>query len=153
MTIDKFGKLQMVHATARDFLLQHDLDSDFAVKKTEAYTQIARACLTYLTGEEMRPPRTSGPGPSMDEPGKRTGFLVNACAAISYHLARADTLANDVLLLIGKFLKSNVLSWTEFIGRTQNVAPLFRAAKNLRIYLEACSVKKSPLSMSMSTII
>ncbi|KAL9046305.1 MAG: hypothetical protein Q9214_000827 [Letrouitia sp. 1 TL-2023] len=152
VTIDKFGKLQMVHETAREFLLRDDLDSDFAIDKTEAHTRITRACLAYLTGEEMRPPRTSRRGPSMNDASKRNEFSVYACAAFSYHLARADPLANDVLMLIGKFLKSNVLSWIEVIARTQNLTPLIRAAKNLRTYLEACIAESLPLGMSMSTI-
>ncbi|KAL9611229.1 MAG: hypothetical protein Q9167_004112 [Letrouitia subvulpina] len=152
VTIDKFGKLQMVHETAREFLLQDDLDSYFAINKTEAHTRIARACLTYLTGEEMRPPRTSRRGPSVNDASKRTEFSVYACAAFSYHLARADPLANDVLMLIEKFLKLNVLSWIEAVARTQNLAPMIRAAKNLRTYLEACTAERSPLGMSMSTI-
>lgn len=152
VTVDKFGKVQMVHGTAREFLLNDELESEFAINKTEAHTRIARACLTYLISEEMKPPRTSRHGSAMSVVGKRTEFSVYACAAFSYHLAKADPLANDVLGLADRFLKSNVLSWIEVIAQTQNLMPLIRAAKNLRTYLGSCAAERSPLDRSMQTI-
>ena len=119
VTVDKLGKVQMVHGTAREFLLNDDLDSEFTINKTEAHTQIARTCLTYLTSEEMKPPRTSRRGSTLNNLGKRAEFSVYACAAFSYHLAKASPLANDVLVLVDKFLRSNVLSWIEVIAQTQ----------------------------------
>lgn len=55
VTVDKFGRVQMAHETAREFLLKEHLGSEFAVNKTVTHTRIARACLTYLTGQEMNP--------------------------------------------------------------------------------------------------
>ena len=152
VTVDKFGKVQMVHGTAREFLLNDDLDSEFAINKTEAHTRIARACLIYLTGEEMKPPRTSRRGAAMNIPGKRADFSVYACTAFSYHLAKANPLAKDVFVLADNFLKSNVLSWIEVIAQSQNLIPLIRAAKNLRTYLNSCAADRSPLDRSMQTM-
>jgi hypothetical protein len=152
VTVDKFGKVQMVHETAREFLLNDDLESEFAIKNTEAHTRIARACLTYLTGEEMKPPRTSRRGSAMVTAGKRAEFSLYACASFSYHLSKADPLANDVLFLVEKFLRLNVLSWIEVIAQTQNLILLIRAAKNLRTYLNSCAAERSPLGKEMQTL-
>ena len=152
VTVDKFGKVQMVHETAREFLLKDDLESEFAVNKTDAHTRIARACLTYLTGEEMRPPRNGRRGPNIDVDGKRAKFSVYACQSFSYHLARASPFANDVLFLVDKFLKFNVLAWIEFVARTHDLVALIRAAKNLRTYLDSCTTERSPLDRSVQTI-
>ena len=152
VNVDKFGKVQMVHGTAREFLLSDDLESEFAVNKTEAHTRLARACLTYLTGEEMRPPRTGRRGSALDIAGKRAKISIYACSAFSYHLARASPFANDVLFLVDKFLKANVLSWIEFVARTHNLIPLIRAAKHLRTYLASCATERSPLDRSVQTI-
>ncbi|KAK4691880.1 protein SERAC1, partial [Lecanoromycetidae sp. Uapishka_2] len=152
VVVDRFGKVQMVHGTAREFLLRDDLDSEFAINKMEAHTRIARACLTYLTGEEMKPPRTSRRSSVMNTASKRVEFSVYACAAFSYHLAKADPLANDVLILAEKFLKLNVLSWIDFIAQTNNLIYLIRAAKHLKTYLDSCSTARSPLGTSMQTI-
>jgi WD40 repeat protein len=150
VTVDKFSKVQMVHQTAREFLLNDNLESEFAINKTKAHTQIARVCLTYLTGAEMKPPRSSRRGATM---GKRAEFSLYACAAFSYHLAKADPLADDILILTDKFLSSNILSWIEVIAQTQNLTPLIRAAKNLRRYLNSCAVERSPLSRELRTIV
>jgi WD40 repeat protein len=152
ISFDKFGRVQLVHGTAREFLINEDLKSEFAIDETEAHTRLARACLTYLTGEEMKPPRTSRRGSANDIAGKRAAFSVYACAAFSYHLARADPLANDVMDLVDKFLKTNVLSWIEVIARTQNLIHLIRAAEDLGVYLNACAAERSPLDRSMQTI-
>lgn len=152
VTVDKFGRVHLVHGTAREFLLNDRLESEFAINKTEAHTRIARTCLTYLTGEEMKPPRTSRRGPANNIAGKRAKFSSYACAAFSYHLSKADPLANDVLVLAEKFLKMNVLSWIEVIAQTQNLIPLIRTAKNFRTYLKSCAAERSPLDRSMQTI-
>jgi len=152
VTVDKFGNVQMVHETAREFLLHGDRESEFAINKKEAHTRMARACLTYLTGEEMKPPRTGRRGSAMRTTRKRAAFSIYACASFSYHLAHADPLASDVLFLVDKFLQSNILSWIEVIAQTQNLIPLIRTAKNLRIYLNSCAAERSPLGREMQTM-
>ncbi|KAH6681563.1 NACHT and WD domain protein [Halenospora varia] len=149
VTLDRSGKVQMVHETAREFLFDDDLRSEFAINKREAHTRIARTCLTYLAGDEMKPPRSGRRG---NTNAKRSEFLMYACAAFSYHLAKADPLANDILILVDKFLKKNILSWIEVIGRTKDLIPLIRTSKNLRTYLNACSAERSPLGTEMQTI-
>lgn len=152
VTVDKFGKVQLVHGTAREFLLNDRLDSEFAINKREAHTRIARTCLTYLTGEEMKPPRTSRRGSAINVAGKRAEFSSYACASFSYHLSKTSPLANEVLVLAEKFLKLNVLSWIEVVARTQNLIPLIRAARNFSTYLSSCAAERSPLDRSMQTI-
>ena len=151
VNVDKFGKVQMLHGTAREFLLNDNLESEFAINKTEGHTRIARACLTYLIGEEMKPPRSGRRGYTLNTGGKRAEFSAYACAAFSYHLAKASPMANDILVLVEKFLKSNVLSWIEVVAQTQNLILLVRAAKNLRTYLDKCAVERSPLDRSIQT--
>lgn len=152
VTVDKFGKVQMIHETAREFLLSKNLNSEFAVQKTDAHTRIARACLIYLTGDEMKPPRNSRRGSVMRLAPRKAEFSVYACAAFSYHLAKADPLAKDIFALVGKFLKSNVLSWIEIIAQKQNLNPLIRAARNLKTYLDLRTAVASPLGKSMQLI-
>jgi len=150
--VDKFGKVQMVHETAREFLLNDGLKSEFAVKRSDAHTRIARTCLTYLTGEGMRPPRTRRRGSATSDTLKRSEFSVYACESFSDHLVQSDPSANDVLALLDKFLKSNVLSWIQVIASTQNLITLIRTAKNLGTYLNACTADRSSFGREMQTI-
>ncbi|KAL9591797.1 MAG: hypothetical protein Q9179_007362 [Wetmoreana sp. 5 TL-2023] len=150
--VDKSKKVQMVHETAREFILDENLESEFAVRKMQAHTRIARACLTYLTGEEMKPPRSSRRGATINLALKRPEFSNYACGAFSYHLARADPLMDDILSLTDKFLKTNILSWIEVIAQTQNLNPMIRVAKNLKKYFNLCAAVRSPLGSSMHNL-
>ncbi|TVY91981.1 Vegetative incompatibility protein HET-E-1 [Lachnellula willkommii] len=150
VTIDRLDRIQMVHETAREFLLDANLKSELAVKPMEAHTRIAMACLAYLTGNELKPPRTGRCQASITT--KRSEFSQYACTTFSYHLANADPRSNDLLSLVDKFFKLNVLSWIEIIAQTQDLILFIRVAKHLRSYLGACSTERSPLSREVSLI-
>jgi len=152
VTVDIYGKIQMVHETAREFLLRRDLEFELAIKEKEAHTQMARACLTYLTGPEMKPPRAGRRGPAMTSPKKRTSFSNYACEAFSYHLSKSDPQSSEVLILLHTFLGSNVLSWIEVVAQTQDLVPLIRTARNLRRYFKIRSAEMSPLGKEMQVI-
>jgi WD40 repeat protein len=94
----------------------------------------------------MKPPRSNLRRSSINMPAKRADFSVYAYAAFSYHLSKADPLSSDLFILVEQFLKSNVLSWIEAIAESQNLSQLIRTSKNLRTYLSACSVERSPLN-------
>ncbi|KAF7156482.1 hypothetical protein CNMCM5623_010152 [Aspergillus felis] len=149
VAIDKFDRVQMVHETAREFLLNNSLNSEFAIDKADAHTRIARACLTYLAGEEMRPPRTNRRAISRTPAAKRSEFSSYASLQFSYHLTKANPLADDLLTLLDKFLKINIFSWIEVIARSKNLMPLIRTARNLKIYLNVCSSQRSPLATEL----
>lgn len=134
VTVDRYGKIQMVHETAREFLLLEGLESEFAIKAKESHTQMARVCLTYLTGFEMKPPLGKKRGPAASGSKKRTEFSRYACEAFSYHLCRAEPFRNDIMILLDKFFEANVQSWIEAIAQTQDLTLLIRTARNLREY-------------------
>jgi WD40 repeat protein len=100
----------------------------------------------------MKPPRINRRGSTMISSSKRTAFSLYACTSFSYHLAKSDPLANDVLVLVDNFLKSNVLSWIEVVTQTRNLTPLIRTARNLRTYLNLCAAERSSLGREMQTI-
>ena len=152
VTVDSFGKVQMVHETAREFLLNEDLQSELAINKADAHTQIAKTCLTYLTGVEMKPPRSIKPIPTTASVQKRAGFSLYACEAFSHHLSKANPHSNDLYFLVNKFLELNVLSWIEVIARTRNLVLLISTAKNLRTYLNARANELTPLGKESRTI-
>ena len=153
VTIDRLDTVHMVHETAREFLLDANLDSQLAIKPMEAHTRIAKACFIYLTGDEMRPPRTGRRHSSYSSIStKRSQFSEYACTTFSYHLAKADPRSNDLLSLVDKFLKLNVLSWIEIIAQTRDLMLFIRVAKHLRSYLNACSTERSPISREISLL-
>ncbi|MDI1493191.1 MAG: hypothetical protein OHK93_004979 [Ramalina farinacea] len=152
IVVDKFDRVQVVHETLREFLLEKDLDSEFAISKMEAHTSIARACLAYLAGDDMKPPRTGRRGPAAKFTAKKADFADYACMAFSLHLTKADAFANDVFKLTEKFLHSNVLSWIEFIAQTHNLMPLVQTARHLKSYHNHCAAARSPLGVPIRVI-
>ncbi|KAK0102071.1 hypothetical protein ONS96_006035 [Cadophora gregata f. sp. sojae] len=71
---------------------------------------------------------------------------------MSYHIAHSDPRSDELLALLDKFLKLNVLSWIEIIAQTQDLIFFIRVAKHLRSYLKACSIERSPLSREVSLL-
>ncbi|ETS86626.1 hypothetical protein PFICI_00454 [Pestalotiopsis fici W106-1] len=149
VVVDKFDKVQMIHETAREFLFNKDMVSEFSIEKKAAHARIAKVCLTYLASEELKPPRMPR---RTKAPHKRMDFAVYACIAFSYHLAHSDPQNGDVLRLLDRFLGLNVLSWIEFIAQGGNLNPLVSAAKHFQVYYNEASAERSPLGKDMRTV-
>jgi WD40 repeat protein len=145
VVVDKSGRVRMVHETAREFLVAGGLDSEFSIEKGKAHTRIARVCLKYLVGEEMKPLRKSRRRPLANSQATRLDFASYAYMAYSDHLSRADAQAAETFQLVVQFLRSNVLSWIETIAESQNLNQLIRASKHLKAYTNACAAERSPL--------
>jgi WD40 repeat protein len=150
--VDRLGKVQVVHETAREFLLDPQLESEFAVKKMDAHTRIAGSCLNYLSCDEMRPPRTRRGGSKSHTRGKRGKFAPYASAAFSHHLARSDPSSRSVFQCLHNFLKLNVLSWIEAIAETGSLTALIRAAEHLAHYSNGWAAIHSPLGPEMKIL-
>ncbi|KAI9775800.1 MAG: hypothetical protein M1839_000851 [Geoglossum umbratile] len=150
--VDRFEKVLVVHETAREFLLDTQLDSEFAVKKVDAHTRIARSCLKYLSSDEMKPPRTRRHGSKAPARGKRGKFASYASEAFSYHLARSDPSSRSIFQDLHKFLKLNILSWIEAVAQTHSLTALIRTAKHLGQYLDRWAAEHSPLGPEMKVL-
>ncbi|EFW23012.1 conserved hypothetical protein [Coccidioides posadasii str. Silveira] len=146
ISVDEFSNVRLAHETAKNFLLKDGLDSEFAVSETEAHTRMARICLLYLTGEAIKPRSTGGSRSTSAVHDTDSDFSVYACEAFSYHLVRADSREHDILLLVNKFLESNIIPWVEIMmAHNQNPILLIHTAKNLKKYVNSCATELSPL--------
>ncbi|KAJ3493169.1 hypothetical protein NLG97_g4905 [Lecanicillium saksenae] len=143
--IDKSGRVQMIHETAREFLLSQTSESEFSIHPKAAHTHMAKVCLQYLTGDEMRPPRimrrrnSAGIGP-------RDDFAFYTYNAYSYHLSKADPASLELFHLVELFLKSNVLTWIEAVASKMDLKQLIRSSNHLRTYANACAIEHSPVN-------
>jgi hypothetical protein len=127
------GKVQMIHSTAREFLLQGISDSAFCFDQGAANEHLAMVCLNYLTSDEMWPPRHPA---LLSKQSSRSLFADYACSSFSDHLI-ASSSPDELLLLVDKFFRRNVLSWVEYIAKEkQDLHHLTRACKNLQAFLE-----------------
>jgi len=143
--VDGFGRVQIVHETAREYLLAGKSRSEFAISKAEAHTRMAHVCLTYFVGKEFKPPRTTRRRSSADVLATRLDFATYASTAYSYHLAKAGPAEGKTFQLVGQFFGANILAWIEAIAQSGNLNQLIRASKHLKTYIDACMIQSSPL--------
>ncbi|KAL8772345.1 MAG: hypothetical protein Q9209_002557 [Squamulea sp. 1 TL-2023] len=55
--VDSQSRVQMIHQTARDYLLQADVHPEFGIEKPYGHKRLTLTCLQYLNGSEMKGPR------------------------------------------------------------------------------------------------
>ncbi|KAM7212469.1 hypothetical protein V8F06_012156 [Rhypophila decipiens] len=148
--IDNRGLVQVLHATVREFLLSEECKTVFRLDRTAANERLAVFCLTYLTSNEMRPPRH----PTMLGKGaERSCFAAYACTSFSENLVSASSTCVEMTMLLDKSLRTNVLSWIQFIlERKKDLYYLSNAAKNLRKYLDKRPTHPSSLDQQYRNI-
>ena len=134
--IDTQSRVQMVHQTARDFLLGSSDFSEFGVDKTVGHMRLLKTCLEYLNGPEMRGPRYRKLN-ARNIVQNRGSFVDYACNSFFDHIIHVSSQDDEVLLIVGKFLRSsNVLSWIEYIAQYSDLHRLIQAANVLKQFLE-----------------
>ncbi|KAF8428595.1 WD40-repeat-containing domain protein [Tirmania nivea] len=148
--VDRQMRVQMVHQTARSFLLTADLNSEFTINPVEDHKRLAFACLAYLNSDEMKPPaiRRIGRGPIR----KRSEFLNYACTSFSEHIRQSSSEDELLWQQLDWFLKTNILSWIEYIAETGNLYHMTFASKNLSNYLQRLVKYRAPLSPEVRRI-
>jgi WD40 repeat protein len=142
--VDKQSKVQLIHQTAREFLLGTSIDSEFAISRGAGHAQLAVACLRYLVGEEMSTPRHRRKSSAARIP-KKSCFADYASTAFSEHVKRASPSVDLPLTLLDNFLKTNVLTWIEYLATSKNLYHLVLTARNLKAYLQRRAEQRSPL--------
>ena len=149
--VDHNTRVQIIHQTARDYLLKEDIDSEFTVSGADGNFRLARTCLQYLNGDEMRAPR-SRKHANMPRTSKRSSFVDYACKMFSSHLDNARAENDELLLALKTFLQGNVLSWIEYVAQSGDLHYLTRTAKNLREYLKRRAKHRSPLGKQVQVV-
>jgi WD40 repeat protein len=145
VTVDRFNKVQLVHETVREFLLNPGLKSEFAVRLEDAHSRLAKVCLRYLTGGAMKAPRSTRQRttrrPTTD---RESAILSYACLNFSHHLFHACVTPGNQDLL-ERFLEDSVPSWIAFVASaTTNLSALMQASKEIQSYLRRCVDEKIP---------
>ncbi|KAL9634287.1 MAG: hypothetical protein Q9164_004182 [Protoblastenia rupestris] len=149
--VDSNRVVHPVHETARDYLLG-TTDSEWGISRAKGSTRLLESCLKYLTGQEMANFRNRRTVSALDTRQERSPFSSYACVAFSDHLRTATASSDHLLILLAKFLETNVLSWIELLVREyRSVHYLTVAAKNLKLFLERRTKYKSPLGKEFST--
>ena len=147
LSVDKYDTIQMVHTTAREFLLDSSLSSEFAVRRDLGHERLAMTCLKYLSSDEMRAPRNR----KLMSKTERHEFADYACTAFSEHLTSSPSTADNIMVNLDRFLETNAMTWIEYVARKKNLYYLTRTAKNFRTYLEQRARYVSPSAKEVHT--
>ena len=150
--IDAQSRVQMVHQTARDFLLRSDNTSEFAIDRRSGHKRLAMTCLQYLNGNEMKGPRHRRLS-FRDTFKERCPFVVYACNSLFEHVAQVPSTDDDFVIALSKFLgSSNVLSWIEYIAQESELTRLIQTGKAFRTYLRRRSKYMSPFGREIAML-
>ena len=150
--IDSQSRVQMIHQTARDFLIDVDEGSEFAVDRSGGHGRILKTCLEYLNGNDMKGLRYRKA--SAAAPTKGLGpFARYACTSLYAHILQAPSQDDETLLRLAKFFESrNVLAWLEYLASTSDLAYVIRAAKALSNFLQRRLTYDSPIGRDTSLL-
>lgn len=147
--VDRYSRVQVIHQTVASFLTQHE--SALRVNQATEHARIAEICLTYLTSKELMPPRARR-RPIASQKIDHMTFVDYADTYFSHHLAHSSSAVDAPLVLLGKFLSFNVLTWIERVARRGSLEILVTTVQNLRSYLARRAKHRSPLGMEFQLV-
>ena len=159
------GRITLIHATARQFLLQGNSRRQAFIVEEDGHTQIAVTCLLHLSdGLWKKVFKSVGRQNTPENLKSRTNLLVVAekdhlflgysTCYWAYHVSRAALDSIELSSTLAKFLRKFCLSWIEGIALSKNLRYLTRSAQFLKTFAKHQNryVKSEPFfSFSSST--
>ena len=150
--VDAQSRVQIVHQTARDFLLRAAGTSEFGIDAKAGHKRLAMTCLQYLSGSEMKAPkhRKISLGSIMKQ---RCPFVTYACNSYFQHIPHVSSTDDEFFLALVKFLQSsNVLSWIEYLALNSNLNHLIQTGKAFKNFLQRRSTRLSPIGKEIALL-
>jgi WD40 repeat protein len=145
VTVDREGRLQLIHQTVASFLAQQE--TDIQVNIASSHSRLAEICLRHLNGKELAPPRSR----RLTKPRKfATPFTDYASTYFSFHLAHSLSSMDGPLSLLHTFIATNSLSWIELVASTGSLITLRSTVQYLQTYLVKREKSSSQLGDSFS---
>ena len=166
LTLDHGLRVNLVHETAREYLLHQELVPELLVRRRSGNTRLANACLKILSGdwfgrqcqEQRRPSyaqrlksmdRSKSPRPNLSS--LEDAFAKYACFHFSDHVSKASP-DSELLGLLGSFLNDNALYFIEYMARQGELSALVRTSINLRRFLERHARQLPPIDWRISSV-
>ncbi|KAM0450829.1 hypothetical protein ACHAPV_004140 [Trichoderma viride] len=158
--VDAADKAHIIHATAREFLLDRDVCSKLTVYKELGHTRIASILTRFLSGDCLKPQQIKSQRPTKSRSSTKIGTLASldtslldyASTFFAEHVYRCSSEDDDLMDNLSTFLNSNILSWIEFIAKSGDLSTITRAAMNIREYLARRAKYVPPTDLSISIV-
>ncbi|KAK4462349.1 hypothetical protein QBC42DRAFT_267947 [Cladorrhinum samala] len=153
--INQDNRVQLIHETAREFLLSSHADLAFTVNKNGGHTSIACALLDYL--QRTFSPRASPPATGLKSRKESASnisangpLLHYAVRFFSHHVLKATSSNDDLMNRLDDLLRDRaVLYLIEHISKTGDLSAIPRSAMNIREYLKRRSKYVPPTDQSI----
>lgn len=150
--VDAQSRVQLVHQTARDFLLRAGSSSEFAIDGKAGHKRLVMTCLQYLNGKEMQGPKHRRLS-SSNVVKQRCPFVTYACNSFFEHIAHVSSTDDDIMFALAKFLSSsNVLAWIEYVAIHSNLNRLIQTGKMFKNFLQRRSHHLSPFGREVALL-
>lgn len=149
--VDDSLLVHVLHLTTSAFLTQKRDEPSFWIDKQAAHGRIAQVCLELLCGTEFAPPKTRRAS-SAALKATRSPLSDYAATNFSYHLMHSSSACDTTLVLMDKFLRSNVLTWIERAAKSGDLSILYHTAQRLKTYLARRAKYQPPLGVQTQTV-
>ncbi|KAI1455840.1 WD40-repeat-containing domain protein [Annulohypoxylon moriforme] len=145
--VDNTDRVHILHATAREFLLDETLDSEFAVNGVEKHAYLSSLLLRYFINDAFKiylPPRRQSSGLrgfsksvcNVSPELSLLDLLDYAACFFSEHIYRGTSRDDILMAELCTFLKGKtIFLWLERAAQHGNLGDITRTATNLRGYL------------------
>ncbi len=142
--VDALSRVQLIHQTARGFLLHTGRNSEFGVDRKTGHGRLLMTYLEYLNGNEMKGPARRNL--SVSNVAREHEALANyACGSFSEHVFQASSQDDDTLVNLRRFLgSSNVLCGIEYVAGHSDLNCLIRTANAFKNFLQRRHKNLSP---------
>lgn len=158
--VDAADKAHIIHATAREFLLDQDVCSELTIYKELGHTRIASILTRFLSGDCLKTQQTKSQRPAKLRSSTKIGTLASldtslleyASMFFAEHIYRCSSEDDDLMDNLSTFLNGNILSWIEFIAKSGDLSTITRAAMNVREYLARRAKYVPPTDLSISIV-
>ncbi|POR32065.1 Uncharacterized protein TPAR_07738 [Tolypocladium paradoxum] len=139
VTVDSSGRVQMIHETAREFLVRDGLVSTLAICYRNGHSHLAQLCISHLSTTFQHLHGTSLPG------SPPVGNLQSyAAAAFAQHLQRSESRDEELFAALLSFLDGKALFWIEFVAEAGVLSVILQTAMDLQSYLAHQTQHNSP---------
>ncbi|KAF6808024.1 hypothetical protein CSOJ01_07792 [Colletotrichum sojae] len=150
IVVDSQSHIRIAHQTAAAFLSQ-SREEGFWIDHVAAHSRMAEICLKLLCGAEFAPPRTRRGGATA-RAANLSPLSDYASLNFSYHLVQGSSTNETLLVLLNKFLGSNILTWIERRAVAGSLDSMQVTAQRLKRYLGCRAKYQSPVSLESQTV-
>lgn len=136
VSVNQRHEVEMIHETARTYLLQQQDHLDLIINKQESNTRIAQVCLIAVLAGIPNSSRVSKIKTNSSKFGHHAGLSFYASEFFSDHLQEASSEDETIWELLCQFLHTSILLWIEYAALNGYTALITRTAKNLQLYFK-----------------